>query len=297
MTPILRAAATVPVLLGLLWAPFAYAEFQVPPNDGYVTDATGLPEPLISPAQDAALEAILADYEARTTNQIIVLVIRSLGNEDLEQTATQIFRDYGVGTKQNDNGILVLVSYDDRAVRLEVGYGLEGAVPDIVAKGIIDTDMIPRFRDADYAGGIAAAVDSLQKHIGNEYTAERYSQESGDMEAGGFGLFIGFILLQWILSILARTKSWWLGGVFGFFGGVILAITFGWWLSIPLLVLLGLLLDFVVSKNYHARGPNSWWAGGNWGPGGGGRWGGGGGGGFGGFGGGSSGGGGASGRW
>lgn len=289
------APAALAVMLGFARVP-AYA-LDVPPNDGYVTDASNVQPALISPAQDAALEAKLSDYEARTTNQIAVLVVRSLEDEVLEEYAVKAFRQYGIGTKKN-NGILILVSYDDRAVRLEVGYGLEGAVPDIVASGIIETDMIPKFRDGDYAGAIDAAIDALEKHIANEYTADRYTKPAEDGAGiGSFGFFFGFVVLQWLLSILARTRSWWLGGVFGFIGGAILAFLYGWWLSIPFLVVLGFLLDFVVSRNYRARGPTSWWAGGGWGPGGGGRWGGGGGGGFGGFGGGSTGGGGASGRW
>ncbi len=281
-----------------LFVPSALA-FDVPPNDGYVTDVSGVTPPLIEPQKEASLEAALADYYAKTSNQIAVVIIRSLGYEQLEDVSLQIARKYGIGDKQHSNGILMLVSYDDRAVRFEVGYGLEGAVPDLVAKGIIETDVVPAFRQGDYASGIAAAVDALQKHIGNEYTSDRYAETSvQNDEMTAFPLFALFIALQWVLSILARTRSWWLGGVFGFFGGLALALFYGWWLSIPVLIVLGLFLDFVVSRNYRARGPTSWWAGGNWGPGGGGRWGGGGsGGGFGGFGGGGFGGGGASGRW
>jgi uncharacterized protein len=69
---------------------------------------------------------------------------------------------------------LILIALEDREVTIQTGYGLEGAVPDLVAKGIIDTDIIPHFREAQYYEGIAAAIDSLQKHIGGEYTAERY---------------------------------------------------------------------------------------------------------------------------
>ncbi len=286
-------------LLAVLWlvcAPLVHA-YDVPPNDGFVTDASGVVPALLTAEQDAALEKVITDYQVSTSNQIAVVIVRSLNDEAIEEVSLQIARKYGIGTEQHDNGILLLISYDDRAVRMEVGYGLEGAVPDIVAKGIIDTDMIPRFRTGDYGGAIAAAIDSLQKHISNEYTAERYAKTGDDGGGiGVYGLFMGFLFVQWLLSILARTKSWWLGGVFGFFGGITLAILFGWWLSIPTLIVLGLLLDFVVSRNYRARGPTSWWAGGGWGPGGGGRFGGGGGG-FGGFGGGSFGGGGASGRW
>lgn len=267
----------------------AFAEFPVPPNDGFVTDTAGI----VGAVQESLLEETLQSYKAQTSNEIAVVVLRSLEGFAIEDAALDIGRKWGVGSVKN-NGVLLLIAYEERQVRIEVGYGLEGAVPDLVAQGIIDTDITPLFREGDYAGGISAAVQALQKHIGNEYTADRYSQPP-ESPFGGLGFIFIVIGAQWLLAILGRTKSWWLGGVVGGIGGAVLAYLFGWWLAIPALVPLGLLLDFVVSKNYKARGHTSWWAGGGWGPGGGGSFGGGGG--FGGFGGGSFGGGGASGRW
>lgn len=266
-----------------------FGEFALPPNDGFLTDTTDI----ISPADEQAIEQRLQTYKDATSNEIAVVILKSLDGYVIEDAALEIGRKWGVGSVKN-NGLLLIIAYEDREVRLEVGYGLEGAVPDLVAKGIIETDITPHFRDGDYAGGINAAIDALQKHIGNEYTADRYAVPD-ESSAGPFAFFFGLILLQWLIAILGRTKSWWMGGIVGGMGGVVLAVLFSWWLAIPILVLLGLLLDFIVSRSYHARGNTPWWAGGGWGPGGGGRFGGGGG--FGGFGGGSFGGGGASGRW
>jgi uncharacterized protein len=271
----------------------AYA-FDVPPNDGLVTVALSEGTDVISREQRNVLEEELVAYAAQTSNQIAIVIVQSLQGEAIEEVALQIARKWGVGSVKN-NGILILFSYDDREVRIEVGYGLEGAVPDIVVGGIINTDMIPHFREGNYYAGLAAAISSLQKHIGGEYTADRYA----DKNESGFTpyiFFIGFILFQWLFVILGRTKSWWLGGVLGGIGGVFLVALYGWWLSIPLLTIAGLFFDFIVSKNFHSKGKTKWWAGGGWGPRGG--FGGGrGGGGFGGFGGGGFGGGGASGRW
>ncbi len=279
------------IVLSLVLPVVTHAEFAVPPNDGFFTDMADI----VSSDDEQEIEKTLQDYKNATTNEIAVVILKSLDGYPIEQAALEIGRRWGVGSVKN-NGLLMLIAYDDREVRIEVGYGLEGAVPDIVAKGIIDMDITPRFREGDYAGGITGAIDSLQKHIGKEYTVDRYvSSEEGPFRV--FGIFFAFILIQWLIAILGRTKSWWLGGVIGGIGGAVLAVFFGWWLSIPILVPLGLLLDFIVSRNYRARGQTSWWAGGGWGPGGGGRFGGGSGGGFGGFGGGSFGGGGASGRW
>lgn len=283
-----RNAVFVAALL-LAAAPVAHA-FDVPPNDGFVTDTAGL----LTKQQDAALEAGLQQYKDQTSNEIAVVILPTLGGEAIEDVGLAVARKWGVGSKAKNNGILMVIGYAEHEVRFDVGYGLEGAVPDLVARGIIDTDIVPKFRSGDYNGGITAAIDSLRKHIAGEYTADRYAAKAEDGYFSPAFFIALFILFQWLISILGRTKSWWLGGVFGGLGGVVLAVAYGWWLSIPLLIPLGLLLDFIVSKNYQARGRTSWWAGGGWGPGGGGR---GSGGGFGGFGGGGFGGGGASGRW
>jgi len=283
---------SVVVLIAFIQQP-AYA-YDVPPNDGLVTVGTSASTDVMTQDQRDQLEKKLIEYDRETSNQIAIAIVQSLQGEAIEEVALQIARKWGVGSAKN-NGILLLFSYDDREVRVEVGYGLEGAVPDIVASGIINTDMIPHFREGDYYLGFDAAISSLQKHIGGEYTADRYDKEA----SSGFApyvFFFVFILFQWLFVILGRTKSWWLGGVLGGIGGVVLVGLYGWWLSIPLLTIFGLFFDFVVSRNFQSKGKTKWWAGGGWGPGGG--FGGGrGGGGFGGFGGGGFGGGGASGRW
>ncbi len=293
MTAARSAVGWTLALALVLGAVPAYA-YEIPANDGLVTVATRPDVLVITPEQRDQLAAQLEAYDRATSNQIAIAIVQSLGGEPIEDVGIEIGRKWGVGSTKN-NGILILFSYDDREVRIDVGYGLEGAVPDIVAGGIINEDMIPHFRSGDYFSGFEAAIESLKKHIGGEYTAERYASEpsSGSLP---YVFFFAFIVFQWLLAILGRTKSWWLGGVLGGVGGIALVVFFGWWLSIPVLIVLGSFLDFIVSRNYHNRGATSWWAGGGWGPGGGGFRGGGGGG-FGGFGGGSFGGGGASGRW
>jgi uncharacterized protein len=268
--------------------------FEVPPNDGFVTDTASV----LSTEEETNIEKVLKDFRDRTSNEIAVVIIPSLDGEILEDVALQIGRKWGVGTKERDNGIVMLISMDDRAITLSVGYGLEGAIPDIVAKGVIDNDILPHFRRNETAQGILAGIDALEKHIGGEYTVDRYTHADSAWSLEPFTLFLFFLFGEWILAILARTKSWWAGGVLGGIGGVILTMLYSFWISIPILVIIGLFLDYVVSKNFRSRGKTKWWAGGRFGPGGGGGFSGGSsGGGFGGFGGGSFGGGGASGRW
>jgi uncharacterized protein len=265
--------------------------YEVPPNDGLVTVDVETGVSVLSEEQRRSISDNLVQYDRETSNQIAIVVVQSLQGEAIEDVALQIARTWGIGSAK-DNGILILFAYEDSQVRIEVGYGLEGAIPDIVASGIIRDDMIPQFKEGQYATGLLAGVEALKKHIGGEYTADRY--DVADSESSGFLIFFGFIVFQWMLAILGRSSSWWLGGVFGGGAGVVLAFLYSWWLSIPILILAGLFLDFIVSKSFKRRGPTKWWAGGGWGPGGGF---GGGGGGFGGFGGGGFGGGGASGRW
>ncbi len=277
--------------------------FTVPLNDGFVTVTLADEErsTVLTAEQEQQLEDHLSVYKAQTGNEIAILIIPSLGGEPIADTAVEVGRAWGVGTAENDNGILILMSYEDREVFIATGYGLEGAVPDIVAKGIIEQDMLPAFRDGRFGDGLEAAVAALEKHIGGEYTQERYAEpESSGGGPAGFLIFFAFILFDFAAALLGRTKSWWLGGVLGAIAGVVFTVVSGWWLSIPILVLLGLLFDYVVSRAFPAgnlsrRRRGSWISTGR----GGSSWGGGGssGGGFGGFSGGSFGGGGAGGRW
>lgn len=256
----------------------------VPPNDGFVTDVIGL----LPADREAAIEADLEAYAQETSNEIAVLIIQGLQGEDRAAAAVEVGRKWGVGGKQQDNGILILLSYEDRSVFIATGYGLEGAVPDIVAKGVIETDMIPAFRDGDYAKGLEQGIAALKKHIGGEYAADRYADPGEGPWPWIF--FVGCICFDAIASFLGRTKSWWFGGILGCVFGIVLTILYSWWISIPILVAVGLALDFMLSRSGyrgHRGGSRGFWTGGT----------GGGGGGFGGFGGGSFGGGGAGGKW
>lgn len=275
----------------LLVPSMAYA-FDVPPNDGFVTDSAAL----LDEAQEMGLEKMLSDYREQTSNEIAVLILPNLGGAPIADVAVEVGRDWGVGTDDNNNGILLIVSYEDREIFIATGYGLEGAVPDIVAAGIAETDIAPLFREGDYYGGIHAGIEALQKHIGGEYTAERYASDDSGFSFGPFLFFIIFIVFDFLAVLFGKTKSWWLGGVMGAGVGIILALIWTWWWSIPVLALIGFVLDYFASKKgigkNRRRGRGGvWWGGGGFGGGSGG------GGGFGGFGGGSFGGGGGGSKW
>jgi uncharacterized protein len=196
----------------------------------------------------------LQQYQRETSNEIAIVLMKTLSGSDVSEVAVEIGRKWGVGTEEDDNGILMLVSYDDRQIWIATGYGLEGAVPDVVAHGIAEKDMTPYFRDAEYFQGLQAGIDALKKHIGGEYTAERY-EESADVSGIWpwllFFLFIGF---DFLAAIFARSKSWWAGGIVGGVAGIFLTALFAWWISVPILVLLGLLFDYIVSKKGPRKG-------------------------------------------
>lgn len=284
--------------------PASVLAYTSPGNpEGYVTDFAGI----LSPETENTLEVELTQFTASTTIEVAVVTVNSLAGDDVAVYANELFREWGIGKKATDNGLLVLVAPNEHQMRIEVGYGLEGAVPDITAGRIVDDVMTPAFKSGDYDGGVLAGVRALMAvSQGEEFAG---SQSSGEREFEKLFsdnsllitafLFVLFQVLALLAAVFARSKSWWLGGVVGAgLGG--LAYTFAVTAVIGIgfiiaLGLFGLLFDYLVSKSYkkfkNGGSAPPWFYGGSSGFGGG-SFGGGGG-----FGGGSSGGGGASGSW
>lgn len=283
----------VPLILSLPLATLAYVSPGNP--SGFVNDFAGI----LSSDVRVSLEEKLKTTEEQTTNEIVVVIIQTLGDDTIENYAVELFREWGIGKKKNDNGVLLLVALDEREVRLEVGYGLEGALTDAESNTIIQKIIAPAFRENDYNGGLSRAVEAISEAVSGEYaTPEQNGLSSISGDTIEFLFFAGIWILIWLASILGRSKSWWVGGAVGGVIGLIIVLIKGFLYigltSLVILVPLGFLFDYIVSKNYakgKARGHIPWWVGGGRG----GPFGGGGG--FGGFGGGMSGGGGASGRW
>jgi uncharacterized protein len=225
-----------------------------------------------SPEQAQALEQKLVHYDDSTSNQIAVVTIPTLKDQSgtdypIEDVALEIFRRWGIGNQKTNNGVLILFVPAEHKVRIQTGYGLEGAIPDVTAKSIIDNDMAPSFREQNYYRGVDNATNSIMQAAAGEYKPPSGYAERGRGRSGG-GLAKGIIVLIIIIFVVLRS----IGGGGGGGGG------------------------FMSRRGYRGfLGPMIFPTGG-WGGGGGGGFGGGGGG-FGGFGGGSSGGGGASGSW
>jgi uncharacterized protein len=154
------------VLLALLVWSAADAR-DVPPLTGRVVDLAQVLPPAIAEELSSRLKA----HEDKTTNQVAVLIIPSLEGEPLFDFSHRVATTWKLGQKGTDNGALLLVAMKDRKVRIEVGYGLEGALTDARSAQIIRNEIVPRFRAGDFAGGVTAGVDAVLKTIEGTYTA------------------------------------------------------------------------------------------------------------------------------
>ncbi len=288
-------------VIGIYKNAYAYTNPGTP--TGFVNDFAQI----LTVEQKQTLEQSLKDFEVQTTHEISVVTIPTLSGDTIENYANELFADWKIGKEGVDNGVLLLIALEDKKVKIEVGYGLEGALTDAESKHIIDKVIIPAFKNSQFAEGVQAGAETIKQAVVDEVvvasgaSAKSRTGFTGFIEkalniilgALDFFIVIGIVLFQLITSILAKSKAWWHGGVLGglvgvailFFAGLSIGI-----ISIVILVLLGLLIDYHVSKSYKvfkAGGTRPWFM----------SMGGQGGGGFGGFGGGSSGGGGASGGW
>lgn len=152
---------------------------DVPALRGRVNDYAGV----IAQDQARALDARLAQFEQETGHQVAVLTIPTLDGEDIEGFGIRVAESWKIGKKGFDNGVILIVAIKDRRLRLEVGYGLEGVLPDALAKQIISDYIVPHFRAQDYAGGILAGTDAVLKVIKNEPLPERARKRATKQES------------------------------------------------------------------------------------------------------------------
>ncbi|WP_244480684.1 TPM domain-containing protein [Mesorhizobium sp. Root157] len=269
-------AGAFAILLLSLFLPLAALAASLPTLTGRVVDDAGM----IDAATEVLLTQKLAEFEAKGSDQIVVATIPSLDGEAIEPYSNRLFRAWNLGQAGEDNGVLVLVARDDRKMRIEVGYGLEGTLTDLHSKLIIENDMVPAFRAGDFSGGIEKAVDDIIMVLeGNPEELEARGARNQDTSMD---------IDDWIPVIFITI---WVILFFGGFAMAILPPIFGQKIGPRRYRWLGMVFDM---NNKGRSGRSS--SGGGWSSGGGGWSSGGGGGGFSG-GGGSSGGGGASGGW
>lgn len=199
---LLLLAAWLPALAG------DAGEVAVPTLSQRVTDLTGT----LGPDQKAALETRLAQVEQQQGSQIAVLIVPTTQPEAIEQYLIRVVDQWKLGRKDVDDGILILIAKDDRKMRIEVGYGLEGAIPDAIAKRIVSDVIAPYFRQGDFYGGISAAVERLARIIAGEPLPEPQAQGG---ESAPWEQFFPFILFGGLIAgaILRAIFGNFLGGV------------------------------------------------------------------------------------
>jgi uncharacterized protein len=174
----MNAARAFLLALLLCWASIAFADVAVPPLSGRVVDNTGT----LSSGDIASLTQTLQNLEARKGSQVAVLIVPTTAPESIEQYSIRVAEAWKIGRRKVDDGALVVVAKDDRKLRIEVGYGLEGALNDVTAKRIIDEVITPKFRSGDFAGGIFAGVYRIIAVIDGEKLPApeaRRQQDSG----------------------------------------------------------------------------------------------------------------------
>ena len=179
-------------LLVALWNPAA-SEVEIPFLAGRVNDAAGM----LSLETVQRLNGMLKSHEDSTSNQVVVLTMGSLEGEDLEGYSIRVVDTWKLGRKGKDNGVLFLVVRDDRKVRIEVGRGLEGNLPDIVCGSIIRNEVLPRFKAGDMDGGIFAGSEAILNAIRGAYEPDRADESSDDLP----GRLMGFVIFLAVVGV------------------------------------------------------------------------------------------------
>lgn len=218
----LRRVAPALLLLVLLAAPAAAALRIPPPPDRRINDYAGV----LAPADRDRLEQALIAREATSRNQVVVAIFRSLEGESLEDYSIRLAQAWRIGQKGLDNGVIFLVFLDDRKMRIEVGYGLEGSLTDAVSSSILRDVVAPRFRAGQVADGIGAGLDAIDRAIAGTYV--RPPDAGKGRRQGDIGwrellalLFVFFLIVALVTNRMqqaALRRRGWTGGSTGWGG-------------------------------------------------------------------------------
>jgi uncharacterized protein len=214
----------------------------VPPLSGRVVDQTGT----LSAGDISALTQTLKNLETRKGSQVAVLIVPTTAPETIEQYSIKVAESWKIGRKKIDDGALLVVAKNDRKLRIEVGYGLEGALTDVTSKRIIDEIIVPKFRNGDFAGGISAGVDRIVAVIDGEKLpapAQRQQSNSGSLNFDPLNPF--FIIPVMLFGGLIRSL---LGRLIGSVasGGLVALIAWYFFASLLAAVLAGVIVTIFV---------------------------------------------------
>jgi uncharacterized protein len=188
----INSARAITFAMMLCGSYVAAAQVAVPPLTGHVTDQTGT----LNPEQSAVLEQTLQAFEARKGSQLAVLIVPTVAPETIEQYALRVAEQWKLGRKKIDDGAILVVAKSDRALRIEVGYGLEGALNDATSKRIISEVITPRFQQGDFYGGITAGVNQMIRVVDGEPLPEPTATPVGGVgNIGQYGPIIVIVAL------------------------------------------------------------------------------------------------------
>lgn len=193
-----RTAVRLHLLFWLLLPVFASAQFPEPQQPArLVNDFASV----MSTAQQAELEQMLVAYDDSTSTQIAIVTVKTLDGYDVADYANRLYEKWGIGGKENNNGVLILLGLDERKVRIETGYGVEDRLTDALSRRIIEQQLLPAFREGDYAGGFTKASLTVIDILSGAYV-----NEEGD--GGGIpGSLIGIVLLFILFIIIANARN------------------------------------------------------------------------------------------
>lgn len=242
---------------------------EVPPLTGRVIDTAGM----LSAATRQHLEEVLARLEQTDSTQIVVLTIPSLDGEVLEEFSIKVVDQWKIGQKGLDNGAMLLIVKNDRKVRIEVGYGLEGTLTDLLSGRIIRNVIVPQFRAGHFDQGMIDGVQAMIKVVRGEYQASDKrpagrSQKQKDTSSGVGGL-LAFLFFISMLGRLRRPLGMAAGGILAPVAGALFFNLKAVWilLLIPIGLLVGLIASFagsplIFGQRHHHRQSGGWWSGG-----------------------------------
>lgn len=199
---------------------------------------------VLTPDQLATLEHKLVAYDDSTSTQIAIITVETTGDYDIQEVALKYLREWGIGNAKTNNGIVLLAAIKDRKIRIETGYGMEGAVPDVTAKAIIDNEIVPNFKEGNYYRGFEEATSAIIKAAAGEYKAPEGYNKKGKQGGKGSALLIFILIALFFLLMSGRggggggnflsgmligsmlsggrggsSSDWGGGGGFGGFGG------------------------------------------------------------------------------
>ena len=264
------ARASILALL-LCWACSALALVAVPPLSGRVVDQTGT----LAAGDIASLTQTLKDLETRKGSQIAVLIVPTTDGEAIEQFSLRVAEAWKIGRKKIDDGALLVIAKNDRRLRIEVGYGLEGALTDATTKRIIDEDITPKFKSGDFAGGVSAGVDRMVRVAEGEKLPDPEPPHWQDSQSfNPEDLFNPFLIIPAIFfGGLLRSL---VGRLLGSAAAGALTALIAWFLvgSVFAAVIAGVLalLFVLISDGFASTGPGRRGSTGGWSGGSGGSW-------------------------